>query len=112
MVLCRSDLGAAAPDCAALLAFLSEKRHLPAQYEAAVVYVLGDSGLKVDIKPLEAAITRLRSRSEELQLFYKMRELAVACGRPPLLDLQRPRLHLHRRLHHASFLSRSLKTIP
>ena len=89
MVLCRSDRGAAAPDCAALLAFLSEKRHLPAQYEAAVVHVLGDPGLKVDIEPLEAAITRLRSRSEERQLFYKMRELAVAGGRPRLRDLQR-----------------------
>ena len=89
MVMCRSDRGVGAADCAALLASLSEKRHLPIQYEAAVVCILGDPGLEVDIEPLEAAITRLRSRSEERQLFYKMRELAVAGGRLRLRDLQR-----------------------
>ena len=89
MVMCRSDRGGGAPDCATLLASLSEKRHLPAQYEAAVACILGDPGLQVDTEPLEAAITRSRSRSEERQLFYKMKELAVASGRPRLRDLQR-----------------------
>ena len=88
LLVCRSDRPDGTGMCSRLLAYLSGQRYVPSEFERAFAVILSREFLTIDTTGMEAIMSKLRTRSEERQMFQQMRELAVSGGRPRLRDRQ------------------------